>query len=234
MELKGLLPLSEGFEEEDGGGDGDVEGVEVAEHRDADVGVGDFPPEVGQAGGFGAHYDCGRLLHICVVVEGRVLKLRGEYLNMPGLEPSDCFLGGGHGDLPGEHGSDAGPDEVRIVEVGEGIADDDGIGAGRVSASQHSPEVAGFLHALKDDHQRILAECQTVQSPVTELHLGDDTFCAASVGDLAVEFVRNLHDTDFRIPAFGLAKKVVQFLLGQDLPANEQCFWYKPGIKAVP
>ena len=97
MELKGLLPLSEGFEEKDGGGDGDVEGVEVTEHRDADVGVGDFPPEVGQAGGFGAHHDRGRLLHIRVVVEGRVLKLRGEYLNMFGLEPSDGLLGGGHG-----------------------------------------------------------------------------------------------------------------------------------------
>ena len=30
MELKGLLPLAEGFEEEDGGGDGDVEGVQGA------------------------------------------------------------------------------------------------------------------------------------------------------------------------------------------------------------
>ena len=108
MELKGLLPLSEGFEEKDGGGDGDVEGVEVTEHRDADVGVGDFPPEVGQAGGFGAHHDGGRLLHIRVVVEGRVLKLRGEYLNMFGLEPSDGFLGGGYGYLPGEHSPDAG------------------------------------------------------------------------------------------------------------------------------
>lgn len=221
MELKGLLPLLEGFEEKDGGGDGDVEGVEVAEHRDADVGVGGFPPEVGQAGGFGAHYDCSRLLHICVVVQGRVLKLRGEYLNMPGLEPGDCLFGGGDGDLPGEHGSDAGPDEVRIVEVGEGIADDDGIGTGCVSAPEHGPEVAGFFDTLKDNHQRILAECQTFQSPVTELHLGGDTLRAASVGDLAVEFVRNLHDTDFRIPAFGLAKKVVQFLLGQNLPTDE-------------
>ena len=51
-----------------GGGDGDVEGVEVTEHRDADAGVGDFPPEVGQAGGFGAHHNRGRLLHIRVVV----------------------------------------------------------------------------------------------------------------------------------------------------------------------
>lgn len=233
MELKGLLPLSEGFEEEDGGGDGDVEGVEVAEHRDADVGVGGFPPEVGQAGGFGAHYDCGRLLHICVVVEGRVLKLRGEYLNMPGLEPGDCLFGGGDGHLSGEHSTDAGPDEIRIVEVGERIADDYGVGTGCVSASEHGSEVAWFLHALKDNHQRILAECQAVQSPVTELDLSDDTLRAASIGNLAVKFVRNLHDTDFRIPAFGLAKKVVQFLLGQDLPANEQCFWYKPGIKTV-
>lgn len=234
MELKGLLPLSEGFEEKDGGGDGDVEGVEVTEHRDADVGVGDFPPEVGQAGGFGAHHDRGRLLHIRVVVEGRVLKLRGEYLNMFGLEPGDGLLGGGHGDLPGEYGTDTGPDEVRVVEVGQRIADDDGIGSGGVGTPQHGPEVAGFFDTLKDNHQRILAECQTFQSPVTELHLGDDTLRAASVGDLAVELVRNLHDTDFRIPAFGLAKKVVQFLLGQNLPTDEQRSWYESGVKAVP
>ena len=234
MELKGLLPLSEGFEEKDGGGDGDVEGVEVTEHRDADVGVGGLAPDVGQAGGLCAHHDRGRLLHVRVVVEGRVLELRGEYLNMFGLEPSDGLLGGGHGDLPGEYGTDAGPDEVRIVEVGEGIADDDGIGSGGVSASEHGSEVAWFLHALKDNHQRILAECQAVQSPVTELDLSDDTLRAASIGNLAVKFVRNLHDTDFRIPAFGLAKKVIQFLLGQNLPTDEQRSWYESGVKAVP
>ena len=78
MELKGLLPLSEGFEEKDGGGDGDVEGVEVTEHRDADVGVGGLAPDVGQAGGLGTHHDGGWLFHVSVVVEGRVLKLRGS------------------------------------------------------------------------------------------------------------------------------------------------------------
>ena len=110
---------------------------------------------------------------------------------------------------------DTGPDEVRVVEVGEWVTDDNCIRACGVGTPQHGPEVAGFFDTLKDNHQRILAECQTFQSPVTELHLGDDTLRAASVGDLAVELVRNLHDTDFRIPAFGLAKKVVQFLFGQ-------------------
>ena len=42
--------LPDGFEEEDGGGDGDVEGVQSAEHRDADVLVSGLAPDVGQAG----------------------------------------------------------------------------------------------------------------------------------------------------------------------------------------
>ena len=62
------LPLAEGFEEEDGSGDGDVEGVEGTEHRDADVGISGLTPDVCQAGGLGAHHDGGRFLHVRVVV----------------------------------------------------------------------------------------------------------------------------------------------------------------------
>ena len=199
------LPLAEGFEEEDGGGDGDVEGVEVAEHRDADVGVGGLAPDVGQACGLGAHHDGGRLLHVSVVVQGRVLELRGEYLNMFVFEPGDGLLGGGDGHLSGKHGSDAGPDKVRVVEVGERVADDDGVRSGGVCASEDSPEVAGLLHALKHYDKRIPAESQAFQCSLTKLHLGDDTLRAAPVGYLAVEFVRNLDDTYLRIQPFRLA-----------------------------
>ena len=197
------------------------------------MGVGGLAPDVGQAGGLGTHHDGGWFFHVSVVVQGRVLKLRGEYLNMPGLEPGDGFLGGGYGYLPGEHSPDAGPDEIRVVEVGEWVTDDNCIRACGVGTPQHGPEVAGFFDTLKDNHQRILAECQAVQSPVTELDLGDDTLCATSVGDLAVKFVWNLDDADFRIPAFGLAKKVIQFLLGQDLPSDEQSFRDESRVKAV-
>ncbi len=228
-----LLPLAEGFEEEDGGGDGDVEGVEGTEHRDAYVGVGGLSPDVGQAGGLGAHHDGGRLLHVGVVVQGGVLKLRGEYLNMFVFEPGDGLLGGGDCHLSGKHGSYAGPDEVRVIEVGERVADDDGIGSGSIGTSEHGAKVAWLLNALKHYDERILAESQALQSPFSELNLSDDTLRAAPVGYLAVKFVRNLYDTYLWIQPFRFAKKVVQFLLCQQLSADEQSLRNESGVKTV-
>ena len=73
-----LLPLPYSLEEEDGGADGDVEGVETAEHGDADVGIGGLSPLVGEACGFGSHDYSGGATHVDVVIGAGVLKLGGE------------------------------------------------------------------------------------------------------------------------------------------------------------
>ena len=87
-----LLPLSYSLEEEDGGADGDIEGVETAEHGDANVGIGGLAPLVGEACGFGSHDYCGGTAHVDVVIEAGVLKLGGEDAYASLLEEGDALV----------------------------------------------------------------------------------------------------------------------------------------------
>ena len=82
-----LLPLSYSLEEEDG-----VEGVETAEHGDADVSVGGLAPLVGETCGFGSHDYCGGTVHVDVVIEAGVLKLGGEDAYASLLEEGDALV----------------------------------------------------------------------------------------------------------------------------------------------
>ena len=86
------MPLPNRLEEEDGGADRDVEGVETAEHGYADVGIGCLPPLAGEACGFGSHYYCGGTAHVDVVIEAGVLKLGGEDAYASLLEEGDALV----------------------------------------------------------------------------------------------------------------------------------------------
>ena len=87
-----LLPLPYSLEEEDGGADGDVEGVETAEHGDAYVGIGSLAPLVGETCGFGSHNYCCGTAHVDVVIEAGVLKLGGEDAYASLLEEGDALV----------------------------------------------------------------------------------------------------------------------------------------------
>jgi hypothetical protein len=87
-----LLPLPYRLEEEDGGADGDVEGVETAEHGDAYVGIGGLAPLVGETCGFGSHDYCGGTTHVDVVIEAGVLKLGGEDADISLFEEGDALV----------------------------------------------------------------------------------------------------------------------------------------------
>ena len=86
------MPLSYSLEEEDGGADGDVEGVETAEHGDADMCIGGLTPLVGETCGFGSHDYCGGTVHVDVVIEAGVLKLGGEDAYASLLEEGDALV----------------------------------------------------------------------------------------------------------------------------------------------
>ena len=45
----GIFALTDGFEKEDGGRDGDVERVHAPQHGDADMGIGCLTPLVGES-----------------------------------------------------------------------------------------------------------------------------------------------------------------------------------------
>ena len=74
--------MAEGFVAEDGGGNGNVQGIQPAEHRNHNLAVGSFSPDVGDAvrlasKGYGAGFP-----HVCSVVWDAVLELCGVDLGL--------------------------------------------------------------------------------------------------------------------------------------------------------
>ena len=69
------------------------------------------------------------------------------------LEPCDAFLAGAGNGGYGEDGSDGTADEVGVVEVGEGIAHDDGCHACCIGTAEDGSEVTGLLDTLEDDEE---------------------------------------------------------------------------------
>ena len=54
--------------------------------------------------------------------------------------------------------SNRGTDEIRIVKVSKGIADDDSIGFGGVGRSQNGPKITGLFYTFKNDNEWIVIE----------------------------------------------------------------------------
>ena len=64
-------------------------------------------PDVGEAGGFGAHHYRGPAGHVRVIVPFGILKLGCVYLYSTALEPADGFFRGGGSYRHGEYSADA-------------------------------------------------------------------------------------------------------------------------------
>ena len=75
-----------------------------------------------------------------------------------------------------------------------GPADYHRVGSGGVAAPEHGPEVARLLHALGDQHQRILRQLQAFKAALLRIHLSDDPFGASSVGDSGIQLLRDFED----------------------------------------
>ena len=158
------VALSDGLEEEDGGTDGDVERVEPAQHGDADMCISGTAPHIGESSRLGAHHDSGSLAHVGVVIEMRVLQLGGQDANVMLFQEADALVAGAGHARYGEDGTDGATDKIGIVEVGQGVAHDDGIGLSGIGRAQDGTQIAGLLDALQHYIQRIVllgevAEC---------------------------------------------------------------------------
>ena len=151
------------------------------------MGIGSLTPLWAETCGLGAHDNGGTGGHGGVVIETGVLQLCGKYLDMAFLEEPDALLTAACHAWHGEDGSYAASDEVRVVEVGEGVADDDSIDLGGISASEHSPEIAWFLHALEHHHERVLWKLHVVQAFTDGTHLCHHTFGATPIGYLLIK-----------------------------------------------
>jgi hypothetical protein len=109
-----LAALADDFVEEDGGGGGDVEGVGLSKHGDADQVVGLRHPGAAESVLFGADDDGDGLGHVYVGVVFRGVGGGGDGADAAGAEPGDGVVGGGFGDGDGEERADGGADDVGI------------------------------------------------------------------------------------------------------------------------
>ena len=147
--------LSDSFVHEDGGRYRDVEGVDTTKHGNADMSIGNLAPLVCESCCFGTHHNSRRTTHIGVVIERGILKLGSQNLDSALLEKSDALVGRASHTRDAEDTANRGTNEVGVVEVGQRVADDDGIDAGSISRTKDSTEIARLLHALQNDHERL-------------------------------------------------------------------------------
>ena len=112
------------------------------------MGVSCLAPLGGESCRLGAHDDGRGLTHVVVVVFVGVLQLGGEDTHAMLFEEGDTLLRGTDGGWHAEYTTDAGPDEVGVIKVGERIAHDDGIDPSSFGCTEDSPEIARLLNAL--------------------------------------------------------------------------------------
>ena len=177
------VALADDFVEEDGGGGGDVQGVRLAEHRDADEVVGLGHPGVGEAELLGADDDGDGLGHVDFGVVAGGVGGGGQGADAAGFQPGQGLRGGGFGDGDGEEGADGGADDVGVVEVGAAVADDEGVGPGGVGGAEHGAEVARFFDVFADDEEGGGGEGEVVEAAVDLGAEGEEAFGAVAVGD---------------------------------------------------
>ena len=176
--------LADGFGEEDGGGGGDVEAVGDAEHGDADAELGVAHEGVGEAVLFAAEAEGDAAGEGLLEVEFFGVGGGGEDGEAVGAEPGEEFFGGGLGDGEGEEGAGGGADDVGVVDVGAGVADDDGGGAGGVGGAEHGAEVAGFLDGFADEEEGVGGELEVLEALGDLGADGEEAIGAFAVGEL--------------------------------------------------
>jgi len=162
------------------------------------MGIGSLTPLVGKPCCLCTHDNRCRTAHIGVVVKRGVLQLSSQYLNATRLQETDALLGRASHTRNAEDSSDRGTDEVGVVKVGQGVADNDCIDTGSIGRTQDSTEVTRFLHTLQDNHKRLLRKLQTIECQLTGHDLGNDTLGTAAIGYLLVDLLRDLKHADSR------------------------------------
>jgi len=145
------VALPHRFVRHQGGRDRDVERVGIAAHRDAHLQVGPHEPLGGQATVLGAEQDGDRAAQVGVGVGGGGGGGGGHTTDPPLAQPGADAAGVLLHDRHREEGAGGGAQHVGVEDVGAGIADDDGVGAGAVGHAQDGAEVAGLLHRLQHE-----------------------------------------------------------------------------------
>ena len=162
---------------------GDIQGVQMAQHGDANVCISFFSPQIGQSRRFCSHYDGGRACHRSVVIEAGVLQLCSQYLYAFLLEESDTFLCAASHTRNREERSYCRTDEIGVVEVSKRVTDYDCISPSSIGTSKYCSEVSRLFHALQNHDKWRRREFQIGKPRVSSLNHSHYSFCPATIGD---------------------------------------------------
>jgi len=146
--------LAHHFVKEKGRGGGDVKGVGGAEHGDAHGEIGLRHPSFAEPILLCPHDDGEGDTEISLRKEKRCVGSGRDDGDLLLLEEREGAGGICFDDGQGEESSDAGADDVGIVDVGGGIADDDGVDPSSIARAEDGAEIARLFDALGDEEKR--------------------------------------------------------------------------------
>ena len=152
------------FKHQYGSANAYVQGIDLSEHRDADMGIGGAAPLVGEPVVLGAHNDGRCTSHVSIIIEVGVLQLGGEDADAPRLEECNAVVRRtGHAGHR-KSSTDGRTNQIRIIEVGQRVAHNDGIHARGIGRTKDGTEVTGFLDTFEDNNERAVGELQIVKA----------------------------------------------------------------------
>ena len=117
-----ILALAQGLVAEHCCGDGDIQGIHLAKHRNLYLCCGDLSPVVCKPLCLATHYDGCRKGHINVVVVAGILQLCCKNLEPPFKQPLSSFSAGAGDYSLGKERAKAGADKIGVEEVASGVA----------------------------------------------------------------------------------------------------------------
>ena len=154
----GLAALAHGFVHDDGSGDRDVEGGELAGHRDAEEVVAGLFDEVVEAGSFSAQDEDAVGAEVEVHVIGGAALVEAEdpdVFLLELLEGADEVGDSGDADVLG--GSGGGFGYGAGDGGGAAFWDNDAVDTGSVGGAEEGSEVVGVFDAVEGEEEAVLA-----------------------------------------------------------------------------
>jgi hypothetical protein len=110
-----------------------------------------------------------------------------------GFKEREGVLTGGFEDREGEESAYAGADDVGVMDIGSGIADDDSIDAGGVAGAEDGAEIAGLFNAFCDDEKRIFLEGEIFEGQVELWGNGEEAVRTVPIGNFGKDLWRALN-----------------------------------------
>lgn len=188
--------LADEFEEGNAGGDADVEAVGDAGHGEFGGAAGGLEPVVGEAFVFGAEGESGGGAEVFVPKLGGGVGGEADDLDIFFFEKEEGFDARGLNNGEVEEGALGGADSVGVVDIADGVAEDEGVGPGGVGRAHQGTEVARLLHALGDEEKGGRAEGEVFEGAGALGGYAEEAVRIFAVGGLGEDRLVHLNHFD--------------------------------------